>query len=229
MTLPTPELNPDLYEDWMAKGRNLHAADPSDASLQEWKEWSKASPKYDADRCDLVWAAMSDDLDDPSVDPSLIWYNKYKGQSYAKLAARMIELQRLAKAAQDQSTRLGAEFDVIRLRVVPERFLADETTSMNIAGIGRLGIARDAYCTQPKETQEELFEFLRENGFPDLIKEGVNPSSLKSLVKDLEKEASEGAVEFVPGESDLDEESLFDKITKLVKYTPFMRASVTKK
>ena len=170
-----------------------------------------------------------DDLDDPVIDPVLVWYNEYKDQPYTKLAARMVELQRLAKIADDESKRLSKEFDVIRLRVVPERFLADEVTSMNIAGVGRLGIAKDAYCTQPKETQEELFEFLRENGFPDLIKEGVNPSSLKSLVKDLEKEASEGAVEFVPGESDLDEESLFDKITKLVKYTPFMRASVTKK
>lgn len=171
-----------------------------------------------------------DDLDDApaAVDQSLVWYNEYKDQSYPKLAARMVELQRLAKIAFDENAKLGKEFDVIRLRVVPERFLKDEVTSMNIAGIGRLGIAKDAYCTQPKEMQEQLFDFLRNEGWPDLIKEGVNPSSLKSLVKDLEKEASESNVEFDPSAEE-PEESLFDRICKLVKYTPFMRASVTKK
>lgn len=171
-----------------------------------------------------------DDLDDApeALDKVLVWYNEYKDQSYAKLAARMLELAKEAKAADDLKIIRNKELDVIRLRVVPERFLKDETTSMNIAGIGRLGLTKDAYCLQPKETQEALFDFLRQEGWPDLIKEGVNPSSLKSLVKDLEKEAMEDNVEFDPSAEEPDE-SLFDKICKLVKYTPFMRASVTKK
>jgi len=172
-----------------------------------------------------------DDLDDAPevVDLSLKWYNEYKEQPYPKLAARMLVLATQAKAADDENTRLNKELDVIRLRVVPERFLKDEVTSMNIAGIGRLGISKDAYCTQPKECQEDLFKFLKENGYPDIVKETVNSSSLKSIVKDLEKAASEENVEFDPPAEVEDDETLFDKICKLVKYTPFMRASVTKK
>ncbi|MNO26525.1 hypothetical protein D3C76_163790 [compost metagenome] len=172
-----------------------------------------------------------DDLDDAPEAPDLLlkWYNEYKDQSYPKLAARMLVLAKEAKAADDNKIRLNKELDVIRLKVVPERFLKDEVKSMNITGIGRLGLTKDAYCLQPKETQEDLYTFLKENGYPDIVKETVNPSSLKSIVKELEQAELEKEVEFDPSAVDDEEESLFDRICKLVKYTPFMRASVTKK
>lgn len=166
-----------------------------------------------------------------SLDPEVYWLKKYEGLPYKDLAERMLELQKAASAAEREATNLKAEFDVIRLKIVPVRFAADGFSSLNIPGVGRLGLTKDAYCTQKKETQQEFFEWLRENGYGDLIKDTVNPSSLKSLVKELAEEATESAPEFNPGADDaeVEEASKFDEVSQFVNYIPFMRASVTKR
>jgi len=172
------------------------------------------------------------DPDAAALDPSLAWYEQYKDMPYAKLAARMLELRTAASVAEQEKIQLDKEHDVIRLRVVPERFLKDEITSMNIPKVGRLGLAADAYCNVPADMKEALQEWLTENGYADLIKPTVNPSSLKSLVKTLEKDDLNAGEEvlFDPSQvADPDEKSPFEQICELVKYTPFMRASVTKK
>lgn len=173
-----------------------------------------------------------DELDPEPVDPSLVWYNEYKDMSYAKLAAKMLELR--TKSAELEKAKIMAdkELQVITLRVVPERFLKDEITSMNVAGIGRLGISKDAHCTVPPANAEQLQQWLIENEFGDLIKPTVNSSSLKALVKNLEKDDNEAGenVEFDPSAVEVEvAESPFEQICKLVSYTPFMRAAVTKK
>lgn len=172
-----------------------------------------------------------DELDPEPVDPSLVWYNEYKDMSYAKLAARMLELR--TKSAELEKAKILAdkELQVITLRVVPERFLKDEITSMNVAGIGRLGISKDAHCTVPPANAEQLQQWLIDNDFGDLIKPTVNSSSLKALVKSLEKDtlASDDVV-FDPSAAEVEsEETPFEQICKIVNYSPFMRAAVTKK
>jgi len=169
-----------------------------------------------------------DNLDD-APDQSDVWFKKYSEMPYKDLAARMIELRDAAKKAEREKITLDAEHDIIRLRVVPLRFAEDGMTSMNIDGVGRLGLTKDAYCTQVKGVQEEFFQWLRDNDFGDLIKDTVNPSSLKSLVKELQTESAESVAEFSVGDDDADDKTKFDEITeKYVNFTPFMRASVTK-
>jgi hypothetical protein len=150
---------------------------------------------------------------------------------YKDLAARMVELRDKSVVLDLDKKAVDAELDVIRLKVVPVRFAADGLKSMNVEGVGRLGLTSDAYCTQKKEFQEELFSWLRDNDFGDMIKDTVNPSSLKSLVKELKAEEIESAPVFEPGKEDpLEEEkSKFEEISEYVNFIPFMRASVTKK
>ena len=166
-----------------------------------------------------------------SLDPETVWLRKYEGMAYKDLAERMIELRAAAEKADREKIDFNKELDVIRLKVIPNRFAEDGFSSMNIPGVGRLGLTKDAYCTQVKEKQSEFFDWLRENDYGDLIKDTVNPSSLKSLVKELAEEdaSSKETKEFVVGDDSEEEKSQFDEISGFVNYTPFMRAAVTKK
>jgi len=178
---------------------------------------------------------------EPQASREDIWFEKYRTQSYKDLAMRMRELNLQIKAKDDEAKALKAEFDVIRLRVVPERFAEDDITNMKINGVGRLAISSDAYCNIRSGRQEELLQFLRDQDMGDVIKEGVNPSTLKSLVKEMYKEHLESAGEldlaaeaesavddFFDQQSDSEDADDFQRISEFVDFTPFMKASITK-
>ena len=173
-----------------------------------------------------------DDLDPTEAKPQ-DWYDKYKDLSYKDLAIRMVELKKVASEAKATESAANAELDVIRLRIVPERFAKDETTSMRIAGVGRLGIANDAYCTVIPGLGEDLVGwFKKHEEYKFLVKENINPSTLKSLVKTLaEQDATTVAEMDLEAEFDPTVEkpkTEFEEIQQYVKFTPFLRASVTR-
>lgn len=141
---------------------------------------------------------------------------KYRKESYKNLAIRMQQLATLKAEAEDEAKEHNAELDLIRLIIVPERFADDEITSLKIDGVGRLGLTSDMHCNVKKDDKEGFFNWMRENEFGDLIKEDINSSSLKALIKELGK-----------SEDDSDQEK-YEKIQDYVKVHPFMRASVTK-
>lgn len=174
-----------------------------------------------------------DDLDPQEPkDLKQQWYEQYVGMSYADLARRMVELKKEAGDAEILMKARKAEFEVISQRVVPERMLKDEQTSIRLKGIGRLGITLDAWCTVIPGLKDDLIAFLKKDPeLAELVKEDINSSTLKSLVKGMAAEAAEQA-----GEVDLEaalegaepEPTEFDKISKFVNFTPFYKASVTK-
>lgn len=173
-----------------------------------------------------------DELDPTEVTPDA-HYAKYKDMSYKDLAVRMMELKKEAAEATATATALTAEFDVIRLRVVPERFEKDDMTSMRIQGVGRLGIATDAYCNIIPGLTEDLINWMKKH--PDyqyLIKEGINSSTLKSVVKAMaEQDATTDQEVDLAAEFDDSVEkpkTEFEQIQQFVKFTPFKRASVTR-
>lgn len=171
---------------------------------------------------------QTENLDPTS--PEAEWRAKYGKMPLKDVAARMAELKLEIDQVKAKLGALGAEFDVIRIQVVPERFANEGVTNMRFDGIGRLGLTSDAWCNVLPGMGEQLFSVLRDIGSDDLIKPTVNPSSLKSLVKDLHKEHVTKEVEFDPSaEPDTQPEpDDFEKISQVVKFTPFMRAAITK-
>lgn len=166
---------------------------------------------------------------DPT-SPEAEWRAKYGSMPLRDVAARMAELKLEIDQVKAKLSALGSEFDVIRIQVVPERFANEGVANMRFDGIGRLGLTSDAWCNVLPGMGEQLFAVLRDIGSEDLIKPAVNPSSLKSLVKDLYKEHVTKEVEFGPS-ADPDaqpEPDDFEKISQVVKFTPFMRAAITK-
>lgn len=105
---------------------------------------------------------------------------------------------------------LQAQHDNLRLNIIPQKMDEDGMTSINIKGVGRLGVALDAYVTVLAENREAFYGWLRESGNGGLIQPYAQPSTVKAFCKEQVK---------------LGEELPED----LVSVEPFFRASVTKK
>lgn len=76
------------------------------------------------------------------------------------------------------------EFDMLRKGILPDKMDEMEFTTVNIAGVGRISLRAEVYASVKKDQKEEAFEWLAANGFGSLIKDTVNASSLKALVKE---------------------------------------------
>lgn len=117
--------------------------------------------------------------------------------------------ERLDEATEAKG-RLQRAFDRIRLGLLPEAMAALDggVRTINVEGLGRIGLTSDMYVSVLSADQQRLQVWLVENNFEDLIKETVNSSTLKAWAVKRFKEGKE--------------------IPEFVKLTPFTRATITK-
>lgn len=127
-----------------------------------------------------------------------------------------LELMREFKAAKDfkeacdlLSKEAGRLYDYLRLAAVPERFEEDGIQNMKVEGVGRVQLAGDLYAGIIKGNEEAAFEWLGDNGRGDVVKQTVNSSSLKAILKKMIEKGEE-----IPAE--------------MFKAEPFTRASIVK-
>jgi hypothetical protein len=144
------------------------------------------------------------------------WREKYAGLSYAALGQIFLAQKEAIKQLADEKKALQAEHDFLRLTVIVEKMDEDEMSSINIKGVGRLGVTADAYVTVLAEHRDEFYDWLRENGHGGLIKPYAQPSTVKAFAKDLFMRDAQG-------------EDGCELPEELISVEPFMRASVTKK
>lgn len=135
----------------------------------------------------------------------------YEGLNLPQLSAEMVRLKGAKKEAEDAVKLINMEFDLVRLMVVPDKMSELDISSMNVNGVGRLTIASDAYCNTIPGQKDALFQWMRENDHEDLISEAINASTLKAFIKEQIKAGNP-----IPDD-------------EIIKFTPFLRASVTKK
>ena len=135
---------------------------------------------------------------------------KYAGSSISDLGTALRDLKSAYKAASDAKTALGAEIDFLAKNKMVEVMDEMGVSSLNLKGIGRLSIRGDAYCSVVGGMKEDLFQWMRDNGFDSLISETVNSSTLKAFIKEQTIEGND-----VPDET-------------IVKFTPYSMVSLTK-
>lgn len=144
------------------------------------------------------------------------WMEKYGDMSYAELGKAYTKLKQDIDLLKQEQKNLSAEFDYLRLSVIPDKLEEDEMSSINIKGVGRLGLTMDAYVTVLAENREAFYQWLEDNGHGGIIKPYAQPSTVKAFAKDMTKRFAEG---------DMDCELPED----LIKVEPFYRATVTKR
>lgn len=137
-------------------------------------------------------------------------------QANLKSTIPTLDLLREFKAAKDLkeacdllSKESGRLYDYLRLALVPERFEEDGISNMKVEGVGRVQLAGDLYAGIIKGNEERAFEWLGDNGRGDLVKQTVNSSSIKAVLKKMLTEGEE-----IPAD--------------LFKAEPFTRASIVK-
>lgn len=134
------------------------------------------------------------------------WLNEKVTDLAKMMVEQKQEIDRLKKAA----TEMQELYDLLRIEVVPAKMEEMELSSMNIKGLGRLTISADAYVTTVKGQKPSLIQWMKDNGFEELVKEDVNASTLKAWYKEQVSEGNE-----VPDDD-------------IINFLPFERASVTK-
>jgi hypothetical protein len=135
---------------------------------------------------------------------------RYGDKSFKGLATSFMELKQKQAEAKFALKMITAEYDVLRLDIIPDKMDAEEMSSINLPGVGRLGVTLDLHVTVLAENREAFYEWLVEQGHADIIKPYAQPGTVKSFLKERVTEGDE-----IP--------------EALAKVTPFYRASVTKK
>ena len=131
-----------------------------------------------------------------------------KGDLIILKAKRMKALSDIYDLVKPLLSEVNDEFDVIRLKSLPDAMAEAEVASLVIEGVGRVQLAGDVYASILAEDKDAAFEWLRGNNYGDLIKETVASGTLKSWAK----ECTENGVD----------------LPQIFKVTPFSRASIVK-
>ncbi len=132
--------------------------------------------------------------------------------TWREIALELQRLKGIADEAKLARTEAYAEYDEYRCKTVPDLMNDAEINSITIKGIGRLGLTEDAYASIKKDMKEEAYAWVEEiEGDRSLVVETINSSTLKAWLKEIQKQ----------GEVDIPED--------IFSFTPFQRASITKK
>lgn len=101
-----------------------------------------------------------------------------------ELATHFVSLKDQLKDAKEVTSGIQAEFDLLRKGVLPEKMEDFGFDSVNVAGIGRVSLRAELYASILADQKEAAFAWLSEHGHGALIKDTVNPSSLKAFIKE---------------------------------------------
>lgn len=137
------------------------------------------------------------------------YFDLWKGKPLREQVARMHDLQKTKAAYEEELKEVNLELDVLRMGTIPEKMEDEGVERISFEGIGRVSLTADMFVATPAAKKGELYKWLDDHGFSDLIQSTVNASTLKAWVKGRMK-----AGEQFPEEC--------------IRVTPFTRATITK-
>ena len=134
---------------------------------------------------------------------------KYDDYNLYMLVAMMYKAQAEKENLEEYLSKAQAEFDLLRLELIPAKMEADGIEGIRYEDIGRVSLAADMYAQILDKVA--LCDWLRDNNLEDLIQPNVSSSALKAVIKARIKKGEDTPPEDV------------------VKITPFVRASITRR
>lgn len=137
-------------------------------------------------------------------------YPQLDGLSTLDLIHKFNTLRSVKESMESALKAVNAEYDHIRLVLVPERFEQEGITKMQVKDVGTVSISHDMYVSMKAEKKVEAMQYLRDIGKGSIVQESVNSSTLRAVVKEMVKGG-----DAVPDE--------------LFNVHPFARASITKR
>lgn len=131
--------------------------------------------------------------------------------SYAELAEHFKLLKDKIATHKKALSGLEYQYDILTKEIIPDRMAADGFRTLSLAEGGRIELRAQAYCSTKAGMKGNLFQWLHENGFEELVTEVVNPSTLKAFIKEQTEAGNP-----VPSE-------------EIINYQPYTRATVVGK
>lgn len=133
---------------------------------------------------------MNDEMEDqgPARNPA---YNKYDGMTLVQLGEAMVEVGQRLEAAKEIKTSLEKEYEFIRTVKIPPAL--DESGMKNFrldSGKG-IRVQDEVFVSLKAENFPDMKVWLQEVGDDAIIKETINPSTLKAYVTGKIKDGKE--------------------------------------
>lgn len=131
------------------------------------------------------WAlAVSSDQDEASADALI---EAAKTQTMQQQAASLVEVSEMVDYYKNVVTLATVVRDRLRYEVIPEKMDNEGVQSINIKGLGTLYLSAEVLVSTKQAMGPDLQDWLRENGFEDLITETINASTLGAWVREQMK------------------------------------------
>lgn len=137
------------------------------------------------------------------------WVNTFEPLSFKELAEAFKSIKDEIAEKDHEIKKQKEIFDLLRLKIIPDKLDQEGLSSINIRGVGRLGVTLDCNVSVLAENRAAFYEWLEAEGHGGIIKPYAQPATVKAFIKEQIKEGHK-----FPDD--------------LVKADPFFRASVTK-
>ena len=111
--------------------------------------------------------------------------------SIKQLAEEMVNVRAKLDQAKAVAAELQKEFDDLRKVQLPEAMEAAGLESTRLPNIGTVSIRTDAYASIRGGQQDGAYQWMKDNGFGDLIKDFVHSSTLKAFLKEQFREGED--------------------------------------
>tara|TARA_R110000803_G_scaffold80259_3_gene146027 strand:+ start:331 stop:729 length:399 start_codon:yes stop_codon:yes gene_type:complete len=111
--------------------------------------------------------------------------------SIKQLAEEMVNVRAKLDQAKAVAAELQKEFDDLRKVQLPEAMEAAGMESTRLPNIGTVSIRTDAYASIRGGQQDGAYQWMKDNGFGDLIKDFVHSSTLKAFLKEQFREGED--------------------------------------
>jgi hypothetical protein len=116
---------------------------------------------------------------------------KYAGLSVKDLALAMRQLRDDHTIAKSEAAALWSEHEYLAKKALPDTMGEQGISSIVLDGIGRVELRPDASCSIPKENKEDVYEWMKDNGYEDLIVGTINAGTFKAQVKKFIKDGED--------------------------------------
>lgn len=140
-------------------------------------------------------------------------FDDVKNQPAAFIAKFYSHLRRLHDEMDAERKKLSKLIEHISMTALPEAFEQEGITSFTTDEGDRVTVAQVTRASVPAETKDEAYRWLKDNGFPDIVKETVHAGTLGSVAKSI-----------LAGEV----EGVFDLPERLFKVQVLPQTSVTR-
>jgi hypothetical protein len=116
---------------------------------------------------------------------------KYAGLSIKDLALAMRDLRDQHTIAKATTGSIWSEHEYLAKKALPDTMNEQGINSIVLDGIGQVQLRPDASCSVPKENKEDVYQWLRDNGYEDLIVGTVNAGTFKAQIKKMIKDGED--------------------------------------